>query len=122
MASCSCYERVAPPATRFHPPRISLQTSTPLPIRSSQSSRRRNHCGRRQVARPGRRGAVGAPITPNKPSVILSQPDSPKLATGSLIVEAVEIEPGGKFYGSTGATVRVYLNDSFIAPVTTGAA
>jgi hypothetical protein len=53
--------------------------------------------------------------------VILSQPDSPKLATGSLIVEAVEIEPGGKFYGSTGATVRVYLNDSFIAPVTTGA-
>jgi LysM repeat protein len=40
-------------------------------------------------------------------------------------VEAVEIEPGGKFHVSgrarAGATVRLYLNDSFVAPVTAGA-
>jgi hypothetical protein len=68
---------------------------------------------------------VVALITPSKPTVILSQPDSPKQATGSVIVEAVEIEPGGKFHVSgrarAGAAVRLYLNDSFIAPVTTGA-
>jgi nucleoid-associated protein YgaU len=68
---------------------------------------------------------VVALITPNQPTVILSQPDSPKQATGSVIVEAVEIEPGGKFHVSgrarAGAAVRLYLNDSFIAPVTTGA-
>jgi nucleoid-associated protein YgaU len=68
---------------------------------------------------------VVALIEPNKPTVILSQPDSPKLATGSVIVESVEIEPGGKFHvggrARAGAAVRLYLNDSFVAPVTTGA-
>ena len=42
-----------------------------------------------------------------------------------MIVEAVEIEPGGKFHVSgrarAGAAVRLYLNDSFVAPVTAGA-
>ena len=68
---------------------------------------------------------VVALITPNKPTVVLSQPDSPKPTTGAVIVEAVEIEPGGKFHVSgrarAGATVRLYLNDSFVAPVTAGA-
>ena len=68
---------------------------------------------------------VVALITPNKPTVVLSQPDSPKLAAGTVIVEAVEIEPGGKFHVSgrarAGAAVRLYLNDSFVAPVTAGA-
>lgn len=68
---------------------------------------------------------VVALIAPNKPTVILSQPDSPKLAPGSVIVEAVETEPGGKLHvtgrARAGAAVRLYLNDSFIAPVTTGA-
>src|SRR4029077_14693930 len=66
---------------------------------------------------------VVALIAPNKPTVILSQPDSPKLAPGSVIVEAVETEPGGKLHvtgrARAGAAVRLYLNDSFIAPVTT---
>jgi nucleoid-associated protein YgaU len=42
-----------------------------------------------------------------------------------VVVEAVEIEPGGKLHVSgragSGAAVRLYLNDSFIAPVTAGA-
>jgi nucleoid-associated protein YgaU len=65
---------------------------------------------------------VVALITPNKPTVVLSQPDPSTQTAGSVIVEAVEIEPGGKFHVSgrarAGATVRLYLNDSFVAPVT----
>jgi nucleoid-associated protein YgaU len=68
---------------------------------------------------------VVALITPNKPTVVLSQPDSSKLTPGAVVVEAVEIEPGGKFHVSgrarAGAAVRLYLNDSFVAPVTAGA-
>jgi len=67
---------------------------------------------------------VVALMTPNKPTVVLSQTDSSKAAAGAVIVEAVEIEPGGKFHVSgrarAGATVRLYLNDSFVAPVTAG--
>jgi nucleoid-associated protein YgaU len=41
-----------------------------------------------------------------------------------VVVETVEIEPGGKFHVSgrapPGAAVRLYLNDSFVAPVTAG--
>ena len=52
---------------------------------------------------------VVALMTP-KSTVVLSGPDSPKLATGTVIVEAVEIEPGGKLDVSgrarAGATVR----------------
>lgn len=65
---------------------------------------------------------VVALMTPNKPTVVMSQPDSSKLTPGSVVVEAVEVEPGGKFHVSgrarAGASVRLYLNDSFIAPVT----
>ena len=68
---------------------------------------------------------VVALITPNKPTVVLSQPDSPKPTTGAVIVEAVEIEPGGKFHVSgqarPGAALRLYLNDSFVTSVTAGA-
>jgi len=64
-------------------------------------------------------------MTPDKPTVVLSQPAAPKPAAGAVVVEAVEIEPGGKFHVSgragSGAAVRLYLNDSFIAPVTAGA-
>jgi nucleoid-associated protein YgaU len=67
---------------------------------------------------------VVALMTPNKPTVVLSQTDSSKAVAGAVIVEAVEIEPGGKFHVSGrargGATVRLYLNDSFVAPVTAG--
>jgi nucleoid-associated protein YgaU len=68
---------------------------------------------------------VVALMTPDKPTVVLSQPAAPKPATGAAIVEAVETEPGGKLHVSgqarPGAAVRLYLNDSFVASVTAGA-
>ena len=67
---------------------------------------------------------VVALVTPNKPTVVLSQPGAAKPAAGALVVEAVEIEPGGKFHVSgqarPGAALRLYLNDSFITSVTAG--
>ena len=68
---------------------------------------------------------VVALITPDKPTVVLSQPAAPKPAAGAVVVETVEIEPGGKFHVSgqarPGAALRLYLNDSFVASVTAGA-
>jgi nucleoid-associated protein YgaU len=66
---------------------------------------------------------VVALITPNKPTIMLSQPAA-KPAAGAVVVETVEIEPGGKFHVSgqarPGAALRLYLNDSFITSVTAG--
>lgn len=66
---------------------------------------------------------VVALVTPDKPTVVLSQPGAPKPA-GAVVVETVEIEAGGKFHVSgqarPGATLRLYLNDSFITGVTAG--
>ena len=68
---------------------------------------------------------VVALITPDKPTVVLSQPAAPKPAAGAVVVETVEIEPGGKFHVSgqarPGAALRLYLNDSFVTSVTAGA-
>jgi nucleoid-associated protein YgaU len=68
---------------------------------------------------------VVALITPNKPTIMLSQPAAAKPAAGAVVVEAVEIEPGGKFHVSgqarAGAALRLYLNDSFITSVTAAA-
>ncbi len=68
---------------------------------------------------------VVALMTPDKPTVVLSQPAAPKPMTGLVVVEAVEVEPGGKFHvtgrASPGATVRLYLNDSLVASVIAGA-
>ena len=67
---------------------------------------------------------VVALITPNKPTIVLSQPAAAKPAAGTVVVEAVEIEPGGRFHVSgqarPGAALRLYLNDSFITSVTAG--
>jgi nucleoid-associated protein YgaU len=67
---------------------------------------------------------VVALMTPDKPSVVLSKPASPKPTAGMVVIEAVEMEPSGKFHVSgrsrPGAEVRLYLNDSFIASVTAG--
>src|SRR5882757_1929059 len=67
---------------------------------------------------------VVALMTPGKPTVVLSQPAAPNPAAGTVVVETVEIEPGGKLHVSgrarPGAAVRLYLNDSLIAPVTAG--
>src|SRR5712675_2341911 len=68
---------------------------------------------------------VVALMTPGKPTVVLSQPAGPKPMPGAVVVESVEIEPGGKFHASgrarPGAAVRLYLNDAFVASVTAGA-
>ena len=65
---------------------------------------------------------VVALVTPNKPTIVLSQPADAKPTAGAVVVEAVEIEPGGKFHVSgqarPGAALRLYLNDSFITSVT----
>jgi nucleoid-associated protein YgaU len=67
---------------------------------------------------------IVALVTPDKPTVVLSRPASPKPEASTLAVETVEIEPGGKFHVSgqarPGAGLRLYLNDSFIASVTAG--
>jgi hypothetical protein len=68
---------------------------------------------------------VVALMTPDKPTVVLSQPDTRKLTPETVIVEAVEIDPEGKFHTSgrarPGAAVRLYLNETFIASATTAA-
>lgn len=68
---------------------------------------------------------VVALVTPDKPTVVLSQPAGPKPAAGAVVVETVEIEPGGKFHVSgqarPGVALRLYLNDSFITSVTAAA-
>ena len=68
---------------------------------------------------------VVALMTPGKPTVVLSQPSAPKPMAGAVVVELVEIEPGGKFHASgrarPGAGLRLYLNDTFVASVTAGA-
>jgi nucleoid-associated protein YgaU len=43
---------------------------------------------------------VVALMTPGKPTVVLSQPSAPKPMAGAVVVESVEIEPGGKFRAS----------------------
>jgi nucleoid-associated protein YgaU len=68
---------------------------------------------------------VVALMTPDKPTVVLSQPTAPKPRAGAVAVEVVETEPGGKLHVSgrarPGAAVRLYLNDSLVASVTAGA-
>jgi nucleoid-associated protein YgaU len=43
---------------------------------------------------------VVALMTPGKPTVVLSQPPAPKPTAGAVVVETVEVEPGGKFHAS----------------------
>jgi nucleoid-associated protein YgaU len=64
-------------------------------------------------------------MTPDKPTRVLSKPSEPASVADTAVVEAVDIEPGGKLHVSgrarPGAAVRLYLNDSFVASVTAGA-
>ncbi|WP_454624254.1 LysM peptidoglycan-binding domain-containing protein [Bradyrhizobium cenepequi] len=66
---------------------------------------------------------IVALIAPDKPVQVLSQAPAPVQGAERVIaVEAVETEPGGKLRVSgrarPGATVRLYLNDSFVTAVT----
>jgi LysM repeat protein len=68
---------------------------------------------------------VVALMTPDKPTIVLSQPGSAKLGTASaVVVEAVEVDAGGKFHVSGQARpntpVRLYLNEALVASVTSG--
>ena len=68
---------------------------------------------------------VVALMTPDKPSVVLSKPAASSPADGSVVVETVETEPGGKLYvsgvSSPRAAVRLYVNDSYQAATTAAA-
>jgi nucleoid-associated protein YgaU len=70
---------------------------------------------------------VVALITPDKPTVVLSQPGSSAKpgAASAMVVEAVEVDAGGKFHVSGQArpntAVRLYLNEALVASVTSGA-
>jgi nucleoid-associated protein YgaU len=64
-------------------------------------------------------------MTPDKPTLVMSQPSAPASAAEiTTAVEAVDIEPNGKVHVSgrahPGAVVRLYLNDSFVTSVTAG--
>jgi hypothetical protein len=67
---------------------------------------------------------VVALMTPDKPSVVLSEPAAPDPA-GSVVVDTVETESGGKLYVSgrspPRAAVRLYLNDNYLATTTAAA-
>jgi LysM repeat protein len=68
---------------------------------------------------------VMAMMTPDKPIAVPSQPAAPKPTSGVVVVEAIEVEPSGKYHmtgrAAPGSTVRLYLNDSFVTSVTAGA-
>jgi hypothetical protein len=66
---------------------------------------------------------VVALMTPDKPSVVLSKPSEAGVSSGSIVVESVEAEAGGKKLFVTGraapgALVRLYLNDSYHSTTT----
>jgi LysM repeat protein len=68
---------------------------------------------------------VVALMTPDKPSVVLSKPAAPDPAGGSVVVETVETESGGRLYvsgrSSPLAAVRLYVNDGYLASTTAAA-
>jgi nucleoid-associated protein YgaU len=108
------------------PPRLPPGTYD-LTLRSKQADGRQATSRQRVTAALEARSTdrpIVALITPDKPTVVLSQPAAAKPETGAVVVETVEIEPGGKFHVSgqarPGAALRLYLNDSFVTSVTAG--
>jgi nucleoid-associated protein YgaU len=66
---------------------------------------------------------VVALMTPDRPSVVLSKPGTTDASTGSVVVETVEAEAGGRKLYVTGhavpgAMVRLYLNDAYQSTMT----
>src|SRR5258708_6391353 len=129
VAACGMALVLAIQHVRREPP-VDTKAATAAPAVSKPASGARDQGPAALAAAQAKADALAAaraasPVTPDKPTVVLSQPAAPKPAAGAVVVEAVEIEPGGKFHVSgragSGAAVRLYLNDSFIAPVTAGA-
>jgi len=74
---------------------------------------------------PSPNGRPGiAMMTPDKPVAVPPQPGTPKPTSGVVGVEAIKVEPSGKFHmtghADPGTTVKLYLNDSFVTSVTAG--
>jgi nucleoid-associated protein YgaU len=69
-------------------------------------------------------GRVVTMMTPDKATVVLSKPATPKPVAGEVVVETVETEPGSKLHvnghARPGAEARLYLNDSFVNSVIAG--
>ena len=108
------------------PPKLPAGTYD-LTLRSTQTDGKQAASTQRVTAALEPRSTdrpIVALITPDKPTIVLSQPAAPKPAAGAVVVETVETEPGGKFHVSgqarPGAALRLYLNDSFITSVTAG--
>jgi len=68
---------------------------------------------------------VVALMRPDKPSIVLSKPAAPNSTGGAVTVETVETEPSGKLHvsgrSSSGAAIRLYLNESYLASATAAA-
>lgn len=80
------------------------------------------------VAPRADRAPVAALAAPERPTVVLSAPGAPgsPAAEGApLRIVTVEAHAGGAFFvsgqGPSGADVRLYLNEAFVASVTVGA-
>ena len=79
------------------------------------------------IAVPQRGGqpAVAALTEANKPTVVLSQPAAGAASGSALRIVSVEALQGGSMFASgfapPGATLRLYLNESYIASVEAGA-
>jgi nucleoid-associated protein YgaU len=120
---------VADPSGQFAmvPPRFPAGTYD-LTLRASQKDGKQA-TSKQSVTVTFEKAATERPVvalmTPGKPTVVMSQPAAAKQAPGAVVVEAVEVEPQGKFHLSgrarPGAAVRFYLNDSFVAAVTAAA-
>src|SRR5712675_799214 len=84
------------------PPRFPSGTYD-LTLRSKQPDDKQA-TSKQSVAVAIRPGPADRPVvalmTPGKPTVVLSQPTAPKPMAGAVVVESVEIEPGGKFHAS----------------------
>ena len=109
------------------PPRLPAGTYD-LTLRASQKDGKQS-TSKQSVAVTFEKAANERPVvalmTPGKPTVVMSQPGASKQPPGAVVVEAVEVEPQGKFHLSgrarPGAAVRFYLNDSFVTGVTAAA-
>jgi nucleoid-associated protein YgaU len=107
------------------PPRFPSGTYE-LTLRSKQPDGKQT-TSRQSVAVAIEPGSTDRPVvalmTPGKPAVVLSPASKPM--AGAVVVESVEIEPGGRFHASgrahPGGAVRLYLDDTFVASATAGA-
>lgn len=75
------------------------------------------------VPQRGERETIAALSEPNKPTVVLSQSAAPP-GSGDFRIVSVEAQQGGALFASgvapAGSSIRLYLNEAFVAPVEAG--